>query len=79
MAQREAYLVEFDCPRLFSGGRGPYSITKRVREVGGRRIQDARFPVEKRTFSLCSPMVLCMWSRGVINLGWQWAMYTWRK
>lgn len=75
MAQREAYLVEFDCPETILWRQGAIiPITKKVREVGGRRIQEARFPVEEEdVLFMLSDGVVHAGVGGVLNLGWQWA------
>lgn len=75
LEEREAYLVEFDCPETLFWRQGEIiPIAKTVREVGGRRIKEARFSIEENdTMILISDGVVHAGVGGVLNLGWQWA------
>lgn len=74
LAEREAYLVEFDSPKTMLWRQGVITpIAETVREVGGRRIQEARFTVEENdVLIMISDGVVHAGVGGVLNLGWQW-------
>lgn len=74
LAEREAYLVEFDCPETLLWRQGAITpIEKSLREVGGRRIHEARFAVkEDDVLIMISDGVVHAGVGGVLNLGWQW-------
>lgn len=74
LAERQAYLVEFDCPDTLLWRQGTITpIKKSVREIGGRRIHEARFTVaEDDVLIMISDGVVHAGVGGVLNLGWQW-------
>ncbi|NLW17718.1 MAG: SpoIIE family protein phosphatase [Firmicutes bacterium] len=75
LARREAYLVEFDSPETILWRQGAIvPIDKKMRDVGGRRIREARFLVEENdVLFMISDGVVHAGVGGVLNLGWQWA------
>lgn len=74
LEEREAYLVEFDCPETLLWRNGVITpIVKQGREIGGRRVQESRFTIEENdVLVMVSDGVIHAGVGGVLNLGWQW-------
>jgi hypothetical protein len=70
----EAYLVEFDCPdTIFWRNGAIQDLDKVSRTVSGRKIMEARFPVQEGdVFVLISDGVVHAGVGGILNLGWRW-------